>query len=191
MYIVLMSVRKQSARVISSQVVFTGRVFKVVSDEVEEPDNVRARREIIRHPGSIVVLAVDDSKRPPRILLERQFRYAAGTRLWELPAGRIEPGEDKLRAAKRELLEETGYTARRWRPAFSFYASPGFLDETMNLFLATGLKSGEAQPEDDERISIRFFTFPQAVQMVLSRKIIDGKTIAGVLWLEKKFAKRR
>ena len=179
------------ARVISSRTVFEGRVFKVVADEVEEPDNVRARREIIRHPGSIVVLAVDDSKRPPRILLERQFRYAAGTRLWELPAGRIEPGENKLRAAKRELLEETGYKARRWRPAFSFYASPGFLDETMNLFLATGLKSGEAQPEDDERISIRFFTLPQALQMVLSRKIIDGKTIAGVLWLDKKLGGRR
>ena len=182
---------KKLARVISSKTVFQGRVFSVVSDEVAEPDNVTARRDIIRHPGSIVVIAVDDSGRELRVLLERQYRYAADARLWELPAGRIEPGEDKLAAAKRELLEETGYTARKWQPAMFFYVSPGFLDETMNIFLARGLTQGKARPEDDERITVRFFPLKQAVRMVMTGKIADAKTIAAILWLEKKLAQKR
>lgn len=176
------------ARVISSKTVFKGRVFSVVSDQVEEPGNVKVRRDVIRHPGSIVVLAVDDSTGGPRVLLERQYRYAADARLWELPAGRIDPGEDPLTAAQRELLEETGFTAAKWRKALSFYVSPGFLDETMDIFLAQGLKKGKAQPEEDERIATKFVALPQAVRMVLSGKILDAKTIAGVLWLEKKLA---
>jgi len=182
---------KKLARVISSKTVFQGRVFSVVSDQVAEPDNVTARRDIIRHPGSIVVIAEDDSGREPRILLERQYRYAADARLWELPAGRIEPGEDKLAAAQRELLEETGYTARKWQPAMFFYVSPGFLDETMNIFLARELTRGKARPEDDERIAVRFFPLKQAVRMVMTGKIADAKTIAAILWLEKKLAQKR
>jgi len=174
------------ARVLSSRTVFKGRVFKVVSQEVAEPDGVRVRRDIVQHPGSIVILAVDDSVKPPRVLLERQYRHAAGARLWELPAGSLEPGENPLPAAKRELLEETGFTARKWKPALRFYVSPGFLTESMHIYLATGLKKGEAQPEDDERIAVRFFPLPQAVQMAVSGKIIDAKTIAPLLWLEKK-----
>src|SRR5437016_5687281 len=177
---------KKLARVISSKTVFQGRVFSVVSDEVAEPDNVTARRDIIRHPGSIVVIAVDDSGRELRVLLERQYRYAADARLWELPAGRIEPGEDKLAAAKRELLEETGFTATKWRKALWFYPSPGFLDEIMHVFLAQGLKPGIAQPEEDELISVRFFPLQQAVRMAMSGKIIDGKSIASILWLDNK-----
>ena len=156
-----------------------------------EPQNIRVRRNIIRHPGAIVVLAVDDSKGSPWVLLERQFRYAAETFLWELPAGRIEPGENKLAAAKRELLEETGFTASKWHKALWFYPSPGFLDETMNVFLAQGLKPGKAQPEEDERIAVRFFPLPQAVQMAMSGKIIDGKSIASILWLENKLRSSR
>ena len=186
MSIPIKKVRQPIARVLSSKTVFKGRVFSVVSDQMEEPGNVRAVREIIRHPGSIVVLAVDDAGREPAVLLERQYRYAADARLWELPAGRVEPGEEKLAAAKRELLEETGFTARKWQPAISFYASPGFLDEVMHVFLARDLQKGQAQPEDDERISVRFFPFKQALRMALSGKIIDGKTIAAFLWLEKK-----
>jgi len=186
--------KPESVRVISSKTVFRGRVFSVVSDQVEEPDNVRALREIVRHPGSIVVLAIDDadagsgSTREPRVLLERQYRYAAGARLWELPAGRIDPGEEQLAAAKRELLEETGFTASKWRKALSFYVSPGFLDETMHIFLAQGLKKGKAQPEEDERIAVRFVPLSQAIRMALTGKILDAKTIAGIFWLEKKFS---
>jgi ADP-ribose pyrophosphatase len=159
-------------------------VFSVVSAQVQEPDNVNVRRDIIRHPGSIVVLPVNDSGKEPQILLERQYRYAAHARLWELPAGRIDEGENELAAAKRELLEETGFTAKKWKRALFFYVSPGFLDESMSVYLARGLKRGKAQPEEDERIAVRFFPLKQAVQMAVSGKIIDAKTIASILWLE-------
>lgn len=177
---------KSGVRVVSSKTVFKGKVFSVMSDEVQEPDNVHVRRDVIRHPGSIVVLAVDDSGKEPRVLLERQYRYAANERLWELPAGRIDEGENELAAAKRELIEETGFTASKWQRAMFFYVSPGFLDETMSVYMAKGLKRGEAQPEEDERISVRFFPLTQAVQMAISGQIKDAKTIAPILWLDKK-----
>jgi len=180
---------KPLVRVISSKTAFRGPVFSVMTDEVEEPGNIRARRDVIRHSGSIVVLPMDDSGRKPLVLLERQYRYAAGRRMWELPAGRVDPGENHLAAAKRELLEETGYTASRWRKALFFYVSPGFLDESMTVYLASGLKKGVAQPEEDERIAVRFFSIQQAVGMALSGKIIDAKTIASLFWLEKKLIK--
>lgn len=177
---------RPAVRVISSKTAFRGPVFSVMTDQVEEPGNVRARRDVIRHSGSIVILPLDDSGRTPRVLLERQYRYAAGMRMWELPAGRIDPGEKALAAAKRELIEETGYTASRWQKALFFYVSPGFLDESMTVYLASGLKKGIAQPEEDERIGVRFFSLQQAIGMVMSGKIVDAKTIASVLWLEKK-----
>jgi ADP-ribose pyrophosphatase len=181
---------KSLARIVASKTVFKSRVFDVVSQQVKEPGNVLVRRDIVRHPGSIVILALDESRRPPHVLLERQYRHAAGQRMWELPAGSLEPGEEKLPAAKRELLEETGYTARKWERALSFYVSPGFVSETMQIFLARGLKKGQAQPEDDERIAVRFFPLAQAVRMAVSGKIVDAKTIAGLLWLEKKLRRR-
>ncbi len=149
-------------------------MFSVTTDEVEEPGGVRARRDVIRHSGSVVVLAVDDAARAvrkaePRILLERQYRHAAQSMMWELPAGRIDDGETALTAAKRELLEETGYSARQWKRILHFYVSPGFLDETMTIYLARGLQAGEAQPEADERIAVRFFTLSEAKRMALQR----------------------
>jgi len=151
---------------------------------VQEPNGVTAIREVIRHSGSVVVLAVDDSGPEPLVLLERQYRYAAQQYLLELPAGRIDPGENALAAGKRELLEETGYTAKRWRRALFFYPSPGFLEETMTVFLARGLKPGKAQPEDDERIEHELVPLSRVLELVLSGKIRDGKTIAGVLWFK-------
>lgn len=130
------------------------------------------------------MLAVDDSTTQPRVLLERQYRHAAGAHLWEVPAGRIDPGEQELKAAKRELIEETGYRAERWRRILRFYASPGFMAETMAVYLATGLRLGEAEPEEDEVIEIRMVPLPVAVDMVLRGTIRDGKTIASVLWLD-------
>jgi ADP-ribose pyrophosphatase len=192
-YIVGMAAKRKKssdhARVISSKTVYKGSVFYVVSDDIQEPDDVKVRRDVVRHSGSIVVIAVDESAKVPRVLLERQYRYAADRRMWELPAGRIDPGEDKLAAAKRELLEETGFTATKWERALFFYVSPGFLDESMHVYLARGIKAGKAQPEEDERISVRFFPLPQAVTMATSGKIVDAKTIASILWLEKKMTK--
>ena len=177
---------RKSARIVSSKTAFTGRVFNVVSQRVKEPDGVLVLREIVQHHGSIVILALDETTHPPRLLLERQYRHAAGERLWELPAGSLESGEQKLAAAKRELKEETGYTANKWEKALFFFVSPGFLTESMAVFLARGLKKGEAQPEEDERIAVRFFPLPQAVQMTLSGKIKDAKTLASILWLDRK-----
>lgn len=176
--------RSSKARLVSSRTVYRGPVFWVTTDHVQEPGGVEVRRDLIHHSGSVVVLAVDDSTTPPRVLLERQYRHAAGDYLWELPAGRIDPGEQELKAAKRELIEETGYRAERWRRILRFYASPGFMAETMAVYLATGLRLGEAEPEEDEVIEIRMVPLPVAVDMVLRGTIRDGKTIASVLWLD-------
>jgi ADP-ribose pyrophosphatase len=183
------SAKHPKARLISSRTVYRGPVFSVTTDHVLEPGGVSARpievrRDLIHHSGSVVVLAVDDSRAVPRVLLERQYRHAAGDYLWELPAGRIDPGEQELEAAKRELLEETGYTAKRWRRILKFYASPGFVAETMAVFLATGLVAGEAQPEADEVIYKRLQPLPSAVRMVINGTIRDAKTISSVLWLD-------
>ena len=161
-------------------------VFFVTSETVREPSGVTARRDIVRHPGSVVVLGVDRSEPEPRVLLEKQYRYAAEKVMWELPAGRIDPGETALEGAKRELIEETGYRARKWSKAMFFYVSPGFLDETMTIYLADGLTPGEATPEEDEVIHTTLVPLRKAVEMVMSGTIRDAKTIAGLLWFAKK-----
>lgn len=172
------------ARLVSSKVVYRGPVFWVTTDHVKEPGGVEARRDIIHHSGSVVVLAVDDTHSTPRVLLERQYRHAAKDYLWELPAGRIDPGENELEAAKRELIEETGYRASRWKRILRFYASPGFVAETMAVYMATGLREGEAEPEEDEIIFKKFVPLATAVSMVLKGTIRDAKTISSVLWLD-------
>ena len=170
------------ARLLSSRTAYRGPVFSVTTDHVLEPGGIRARRDVVRHSGSIVVLAVDDRRSGPHILLEHQYRHAAKAMMWELPAGRIDDGEQELAAAKRELLEETGYTAKYWKRILHFYVSPGFLDETMSIYLAKGLCAGIAQPEEDERIETHFFPVSKAVGMVRRGLIQDAKTIAGILW---------
>jgi len=172
------------ARVISSREVYHGPAFRITADEVLEPSGVRTRRDIVHHSGSVVILAIEEEGGPePRVLLERQYRHAARQMLWELPAGRNDEGENDLGAAKRELLEETGYSASRWRRILHFYASPGFLAEAMNLYFARGLRPGPAQPEADEVIQVRMVLLSAAVRMVMRGTIKDGKTIAGILWL--------
>lgn len=175
--------KRKSVRVLSRRTVYRGPVFWVTSDRVMEPSGVQVRRDIVRHNGSVVVLATSNGPGEPKILLERQYRYAADEYLWELPAGRIDPGELSLAAAKRELLEETGYSASSWKQVLRFYASPGFVAESMNLFWARGLKPGAAQPEPDEVIEQRMVPLTQAVRMVQRGVIQDAKTISGVLWL--------
>ena len=163
---------------------YRGPVFSITTDQVLEPGGIKVRRDLIHHSGSVVVLAVDDKAATPRVLLERQYRHAANDYLWELPAGRIDPGEEELKAAKRELIEETGYRADHWRRILKFYASPGFMAETMSVFLASGLHRGKAEPEDDEVIQKRLVPLPTAVSMVMRGTIQDGKTISSVLWLD-------
>ena len=175
--------RSRSARVLSSRTVYRGPVFWVTSDQVVEPSGIRVRRDIVRHSGSVVVLATSDGPREPHVLLESQYRHAADSFLLELPAGRIDQGEKALPAAKRELLEETGYTARKWKQILHFYASPGFVAETMSLFWARGLKPGPAQPEADEVIEQRMIPLSEALRMVRNGSIRDAKTISGLLWL--------
>ena len=170
--------------VLSAKTVFQGRVFSVTSDRVKEPTGIVAQRDVIRHSGSVVVLALEESGPEPRVLLERQYRYAAKQYLLEVPAGRIDPGEDSLAAGKRELLEETGYTARSWKKALFYYPSPGFMDETMTVYLARGLKPGTAQPEADESIECHLIPLSQVVADVRRGKLLDGKTIASVLWVQ-------
>lgn len=171
-------------RLVSSRTVYQGPVISVTTDHVIEPGGIKVRRDLIHHSGSIVILAVDDSGSIPRVLLERQYRHAAGDYLWELPAGRIDPGERELQAARRELIEETGYRAARWRRILKFYASPGFVAETMAVYLATGLTIGEAEPEADEIIHKRMVPLPAVVKMILKGTIRDAKTISSVLWLD-------
>jgi ADP-ribose diphosphatase len=183
-FIVLgMKTKKQRARVLFSKTVYKGRIFSVVVDKVREPSGVVVKREIVRHRGSVVILAVSD-RRNPKILLERQYRYAAQAELWELPAGKIDKGEKPLASARRELLEETGYKARQWKKFLEFYVSPGFLDEMMLIYLATGLTLGKAQPEEDEFIESHWVDLRKAIRMIASGEIVDAKTACSILWLK-------
>jgi ADP-ribose pyrophosphatase len=164
-------------KLIESKEVYTCKLFQVTEDKAVDPkSNFEIQRSIVRHPGSAVMLAMDDKK---RILLVRQYRLPAGKELWELPAGKVDEGETPLQAAKRELAEETGYKAKKWTKLASFFASPGFVQERMTVFLATELTAGNATPMEDERIETRWFPRKELHEMIQAGKIEDGKTIIG------------
>jgi len=173
----------ERATIVSSQVVFQCSQFKVLHDKLIEPGGRENERDVIRHNGSVVILAIDSSKskKNPWIVMERQYRHAAQQYLWELPAGKIEPGEDPLEGAKRELAEETGYRAKKWRPLVEYYASPGFLGESMKVFLAEGLEPGAAHPEEDEQIELRLVKLSELLKRIEKGAILDGKTLSSVL----------
>src|SRR4249920_192732 len=147
----------KNIKVISSALSYQGPLFNVYTDMVSEPGGQVSRRDVIRHNGSVVVLAVDDSrsKSDPSIVMERQYRHAANQYLWELPAGKMDAREKPLAGAKRELIEETGYRAKKWSKLVRYFASPGFLGEWMQVYLAEGLTLGVAQPEEDEFIELK------------------------------------
>jgi ADP-ribose pyrophosphatase len=168
---------------ISSKLAYQGPLFDVYTDYVREPEGDTARRDVIRHSGSVVILAVDDTRNPsdPMIVVERQYRHAAGQYMWEIPAGRKEPEEAVLPGAKRELLEETGYIAKRWSKIARFYVSPGFLGEWMQVYLAEGLSCGESAPDEDEYIQHQQIPLSQALEWVDNGKIIDAKSIIAIL----------
>jgi ADP-ribose pyrophosphatase len=175
-----MATRKaQKAKILRSKMIYKGPVFGIRRDELIEPGGVRTSREMITHSGSVVVLPILPDG---RILLIRQYRHAARQFLWELVAGRIDEGESPRKGAARELIEETGYRAKRFRLFLDFFPTPGFLEERMFILLAEGLTEGEASPEEDEKITSRAFTRAELEQMIHKRIIRDGKTIAGLLY---------
>jgi ADP-ribose pyrophosphatase len=166
-------------KITSSKQVYDCGLFRVTEDRAVDPKaKFEIKRSVVRHIGSAVMMAVDARG---RILLVRQYRLPADTYLWELPAGRLDPGETPLKAAKRELAEETGYKARVWKKVVSFWPSPGFLSERMTIYRATDLIEGKATPMDDERIETGWFTRKQLLDMIAQGKIQDAKTIIGVL----------
>jgi ADP-ribose pyrophosphatase len=179
---------KPIAKILKSEMVYEGRVFGVRRDQVLEPDGVHTMREVITHSGSVVVLPV---LADGRIVLIRQYRHATRQYLWELVAGRIEPGESIKSGAGRELMEETGYRAKKLTVFLDFWPTPGFLEERMYLLLAEGLTAGEARPEDDERITVKAYTRAEVEKMTGERKLHDAKTIAGLLFYFRYVAGRR
>lgn len=181
------------AQVLSSETRFDGRLFRVTRDKIIEPGGSEAVRDIVRHNGSAVILAVDNSKnkKDPWIVMERQYRHAAGRFLWEVPAGSLDPGEDPLEGAKRELEEETGYRAKKWTELMEYWASPGFVAESMKVFLAEGLVSGDARPEEDELIEMRLVKLSELLKSIERGDILDGKTLSSVLLYARRLTQKR
>lgn len=169
----------QTASTVRSEMIYEGPVFGVRRDEVIEPSGIRTVREVITHPGSVVVLPILPGK---KILLIRQYRHATRQYMWELVAGRIDEGEKPKEAAARELIEETGYRAKRLKIFLDVFPTPGFLEERMYMLVAEGLTAGKATPEEDERITAKAFTRKEVEKMIRANKIRDAKTIAGVLY---------
>lgn len=173
-------------RVISSRTAFAGRIIAVRVDEITLPGGGTALREVVDHPGAVVMAALDDED---RIFLVRQYRHPIARELLELPAGTLEPGEEPLAAAKRELREEVGLEARRWTPLPSFFSSPGFVDERLHPFLAQDLVVVPAEPDDDEVISV--VRYPLAALREHLDQIADAKTLATLLLLERVLSGQR
>ena len=159
-----------------------GVIVDVTSDMVKLTDGHITLREVVHHPGGVCVAAVDDDG---TVTIVSQYRYPIGRMLWELPAGKLEPGEDPAPAAARELEEETGITADRWQSLGSMYTSPGISTETLYIYLATGLHRGEPHPDPGEFLEIRSVPLAELVTMVENGEIRDAKTVIGVLRAEK------
>ena len=179
---------RSAAKILRSEMIYQGPVFGLRRDEVLEPGEVRAIREVITHPGSVVVLPVLPDG---RILLIRQYRHATRQYLWELVAGRIDSGENVRQAAARELMEETGYRARSFRLFLEMFPTPGFLEERMYILLAEKLAAGEAQPEEDERIAAKAFTRSALESMIRRNVLRDAKSVAGLLYYLRFFARKK
>jgi len=161
---------------ISSQSIFQGKVISLQVDTVKLPNGETATREIVRHPGAVAVLALNND----RMLVVEQYRKPLGKSQVEIPAGKLEPGEDPEEAAKRELEEETGYRCSSLKPLCSFYTSPGFADEFLYVYVAEGLEKGEARLDEDEFLDCDSITLEQAQQYIRERRISDAKTITAV-----------
>jgi ADP-ribose pyrophosphatase len=169
-------------KIVSSKEVFACGLFRVTEDEAVDKTGYRIRRYVVRHAGSAVIMPVDEKN---RVLLVRQYRLPADKYLWELPAGKIDDGENALQAAKRELIEETGLRAKKLKKLALFHPSPGFLQETMTIYLATELTQGDARPMEDERIETKWFTRKELRESIRTNKITDAKTMIGLLYWDR------
>jgi ADP-ribose pyrophosphatase len=169
-------------KLISSEEICRTPIFWVTMDRAMDPDGFEIHRAIVQHHGSAVMMPVDEKG---RILLVRQYRLPARAHLWELPAGRVDPGETVLRAARRELREETGYRAKRWTRLVSFWVSPGYVAEKMTIYVARDLTAGAATPMEDERIEIAWFRPAEIDRMLAVGEIQDAKTMIGALAWQK------
>ena len=166
------------ARTLEHRRLYEGQVLDLDLDQVEEPGGVRAVREVVRHRGSVAALPVHSDG---RVVLIRQYRYAVDERVWEIPAGRLDPGETPEQGARREVEEEVGLQAGHLEPISVFFTTPGFCDETMDLFRATDLREVPPRPEADERIETGVFAFDEARAMVTRGEVREGKTIIALL----------
>ncbi|WP_127585914.1 NUDIX domain-containing protein [Paenibacillus koleovorans] len=167
---------KFEEKTIKTDPIFKGKIISLQVDTVELPNGNVATREIVKHPGAVAVLALYEDK----MIVVEQFRKPLERSLVEIPAGKLDAGEELQTAAERELVEETGFTSRRVRPICSFYTSPGFADEILHLFLAEDLQAGEARPDEDEFLDLEFLTLEQAQAYIAEGRIRDAKTIAAV-----------
>ena len=165
-------------KLVTSRQVFKGRILDVRVDTVSLPNGRQSTREIVHHPGGVGILALDGEN---NVLTVTQYRYAYGKLLLEIPAGKLEPGEDPREAAIRELREETGASAGRFEPLGEIYPSPGYCDEIIHLYLARDLTFGDTDPDEDEFLTLWRIPFPQMVEKVLSGEVPDAKTVAAVL----------
>lgn len=170
--------RGSGARRLATRRLYEGKVLSLDLDEVEEPGGVRAQREVVRHLGSVAVLAMGDDG---RIVLVRQYRYPVDELLWELPAGRIDEGESPEEAAQRELQEEIGHRAEDLREIAFFYTTPGFCDEAMHLFRARRLVPAAAPGDEDERIEVQAFALADLGGMIDRGEIREAKTLVALL----------
>jgi ADP-ribose pyrophosphatase len=170
---------------LDSRRVYTGRVVRLDVDTVRFPDGSTGQLELIRHPGAaaIVPCTSDPPGQDPTILLIRQFRYAAGGPLWEIPAGTLDPGEEPEACARRELLEETGVTAARLERLTSIWTTPGFTNEVIHLYLATGLTTGEPSRERDEFIEVVPQPLSRVLALIRDGEIRDAKTVVAILYM--------
>lgn len=165
-------------KTLSSERIYDGAIIHVRRDRVLLPNGHTSVREIVEHPGGVGILAVDGDG---MVLLVRQYRYAFGRTLLEIPAGKREPGEEPLVTARRELREETGVTADSWTPLGQPIASPGCYDETLYLYLAQGLHSGDTDPDEDEFLSVERLSMTELTRRCLADEITDAKTVCAVL----------
>jgi ADP-ribose pyrophosphatase len=165
------------------RLVYSGRVVTLVVDRIREPGGMEVEREVVRHSGAAVMLPITNDN---RLVLVRQYRYAVGCHLWEVPAGTMSEGERPEETALRELVEETGFYPNLLEKLVAFYPSPGFSDEVMHLFLATELEQRTACPDEDETIELGLFTSDEITRMVSQGEIQDGKTILGLMLLRER-----